>query len=42
VPDGVLGGIGPGLDQVIDETDEIGSLRRIAGAALPHIRPPRH
>ena len=25
-----------------DETDEIGSLRRIAGAALPHIRPPRH
>jgi hypothetical protein len=25
-----------------DETDEIGSLRRIAGAVLPHIRPPRH
>jgi 5,10-methylenetetrahydromethanopterin reductase len=25
-----------------DETDEIGSLRRIAGAILPHIRPPRH
>ena len=23
-------------------TDEIGSLRRIAGAVLPHIRPPRH
>jgi hypothetical protein len=25
-----------------DETDETGSLRRIAGAVLPHIRPPRH
>ena len=25
-----------------DETDEIGSMRRIAGAVLPHIRPPRH
>ena len=25
-----------------DETDEIGSLRRIAGAVLPHVRPPRH
>jgi alkanesulfonate monooxygenase SsuD/methylene tetrahydromethanopterin reductase-like flavin-dependent oxidoreductase (luciferase family) len=24
------------------ETDEIGTLRRIAGAVLPHIRPPRH
>jgi hypothetical protein len=23
-------------------TDEIGSLRRIADAVLPHIRPPRH
>jgi hypothetical protein len=25
-----------------DETDETGSLRRIVGAVLPHIRPPRH
>ena len=25
-----------------DEADEIGSLRRIAGAVLPHVRRPRH